>query len=564
MIGGMLTNRLAAARNAFARQDWRQAYAEFSAADDARAPLGADDLERLAISAYMIGKDEASSDLWSRAHAEWLRLHEPRRAARCTFWLVLDLLTRGEVARAGGWLARAQHLLDEQPGSCAEQGLLLAIIARTHIRHGDIDRAHEAASGAIELARHLDDSELQIFSRLSLAQVMARRGDGAAAVALFDEIMVAVTLGDVSPIGIGVVYCAVIEGCCSLLDFGRAREWTDALSRWCGGQPDLVPFRGQCLVHRAELLLLSGAWPQARAEAERACEWLTESIEQAGATHGLSSFKYPVGAAFYQLGEIHRLQGEFAEADAAYRRASEYGHPTEPGFPLLRLAQRQPGAAEAAIRRVLGESQMWARRSAVLAAGVEIMIEISDRQTARAAANELSAMAAQSEAQYLRALSAHATGSVLLDEGDAQGALRALRQAWMDWQEIEAPWAAARVRVLLGLACRALGDDDAAQLEFAAAERVFQRLGSPPDLARVNALRAPASHSGVGNLTRRERQVLGLVATGMTNRAIAEALRISDRTVDRHVSNILSKLDLPSRSAATAYAYQRGLAQQRT
>lgn len=561
----MITDGLAAARDAFARQDWKQAYAGLSVADDARAQLSADDLERLAIAAYMLGKDEVSADLWSRAHAEWLRLHDPKRAARCTFWLVLDLLTRGEAARAAGWLARAQHLLDRQPGDSAERGLLFAIVARTHVRRGDIDGAHEAASRAMELARRFaDDAELQVFSRLSLAQVVARRGEAAAAAALFDESMVAVTVGEVSPIGIGVAYCATIEGCWWLLDLGRAREWTDALSRWCRAQPDLVPFRGQCLVHRAELMRLGGAWPEALSEAERACGWLAASIDDAGNSPRRSSFKHPVGAAFYQLAEIHRLRGEFENADTAYRRAIEYGHASEPGLALLRLAQGEPRAAEAAIRRLLGEPHPRHRRAAVLAAAIEIMLEVADLPAARAAADELAAMAAQSGARYLRALAAHAAGTVGLTSGDARGALTALRQAWMDWQEIDAPWDAARVRVLLGLACRALGDDDSAQLEFVAAERVFQRLGAAPDLARLNALRSPSTATGEGLLTRRERQVLALIATGMTNRAIATSLAISDRTVDRHVSNILSKLDLPSRSAATAYAYERGLVQPRT
>jgi len=561
----MITDGLAAARDAFARQDWKQAYAGLSAADDASAQVSAGDLERLAIAAYMLGKDEASADLWSRAHAEWLRLHDPKRAVRCIFWLALDLLTRGQAARAAGWIARAQHLLDRDPGDCAERGLLFAIAARTHVRRGDIDGAHEAASHALELARHfVDDAELQVFSQLSLAQVMARRGEGAAAAALFDESMVAVTVGDVSPIGIGVVYCAMIEGCWWLLDLGRAREWTDALSRWCHAQPDLVPFRGQCLVHRAELMRLGGAWSEALSEAERACGWLTASMDDAGNAPRRSSFKHPVGAAFYQLAEIHRLRGEFVKADAAYHRANDYGHAPEPGLSLLRLAQGEPRVAEATIRRLLGEPHARHRRAAVLAAGVEIMLEVADLPAARAVADELAAMAGQSGARYLRALAAQAAGTVRLTTGDAQGALTALRQAWMDWQEIDAPWDAARIRVLLGLACRALGDDGSARLEFVAAERVFQRLGAGPDLARLNALRSPSTATSEGRLTRRERQVLALVATGMTNRAIATELAISDRTVDRHVSNILSKLDLPSRSAATAYAYERGVVRQRT
>jgi ATP/maltotriose-dependent transcriptional regulator MalT len=541
----MRIDKIAAARDAFARKAWKDAYAGFRAADEARARLDAEDLERLAVCAYMAGKGEASADAWARAHSAWLRLRHVRRAARCTFWLVLDLLTRGERAQARGWLARTQHLLEDAADDCAEQGLLLALSARLRICERDIDGAHDAAGRASDLARHFDDSELQVFSRLCLAQAVAMRGDAAAATALFDEIMVAVTVGDVSPIGIGTVYCAVIEGCHAVLDLGRAREWTEALSQWCDAQPDLVAFRGTCLVHRVELLRLGGAWSEAMAEAERACEWRTS-------------------AAFYQLAELHRLQGKFVEADHAYRQASEYGHALEPGLPLLRLAQGQRAAAQAAIRRAVGEPQPPHRRAAVLAACVEIMIDGNELQAARGAAHELAAMAAASEARYLRALSAQATGTLLLAEGDAAGALPLLRLAWIDWQDIDAPWEAGRVRVLLGLTCRALADEDTAQLEFEAARRVFERLGAAPDLVRVNGLQAPSAASGDRTLTSRERQVLALVARGMTNRAIAGALMISDRTVDRHVSNILTKLDLPSRSAATAYAYERGFVQQRT
>jgi DNA-binding NarL/FixJ family response regulator len=536
---------IAAARDAFARQMWKDAYAGFRAAKDARVQLDAEDLERLAVSAYMVGQRAESADAWTRAHSSWLRRRDVRRAARSTFWLALDLSTRGEHAQAGGWLARTLHLLEAAIGNCAEQGLLLVLIGRQRLREADLDGAHDAAARAVDLARRFDDAELQVFSRLILAQVVAARGDAAAATTLFDEIMVAVTVGDVSPVGIGTLYCAVIEGCHGLLDLGRAREWTDALSRWCDAQPDLVAFRGICLVHRAELLRLSGAWSQAMAEAQRACEWGT-------------------GAAFYELAELHRLRGRFADADAAYRHASEYGQALEPGLPLLRLAQGQCAAAQAAIRRALGERQPPHRRASVLAACVEILIDGSEMQQARAAADELAAMSTRSEARYLRALALHARGRVLLAEGNAAAALKSLRQAWVDWQEVDAPWHAARVRVVLGLTCRALGDEETAQVEFDAAHRVFERLGAAPDLARVNSLRVQSTTSNDRTLTPRERQVLALVATGMTNRAIADALAISDRTVDRHVSNILTKLDLPSRSAATAYAYEHGLVQQRT
>jgi ATP/maltotriose-dependent transcriptional regulator MalT len=562
--GPMPIARLAAAREAFARQDWKDAYADLSAAVEAHAPIAAEDLERLAISAYMLGNDEISAEVWAQAHAEWLRRHDVGRAVRCAFWLVLDLLTRGQAAQAGGWLARARHLLDERSGECAEQGLLLALTARTHIRRGDVDEAHQAASRALDVARRFNDAELQVFSRLSLAQVLARRGERAAAAALFDEIMVAATVGDVSPVGVGIIYCAVIDSCFFLLDLGRAREWTAALSAWCAAQPDLVAFRGKCLVHRAELLRLNGAWAEAMVEASRACDWSTDAVEAPGDARRLSPFKYPVGAAYYQLAEVHRLRGELDSADAAYHRASEYGHPPEPGLALLRLARGQGAAAVSAIRRLLGESQPPATRTAFLAACVDVMIETSTPDVARSAADELAAMAAQCDAPYVRALAAYAMGRVRLAAGDAPAALASLRRAWMEWQDLEAPWEAARVRVLLGLTCRALGDEDAVQLEFEAAERVFQRLGAAPDLLRLASLRAASPPSDASSLTGREREVLTLIAKGLTNRAIADALAISDRTVDRHVSNILLKLDLPSRAAATAYAYERGLVRQRT
>ena len=479
---------------------------------------------------------------------------------------MVDLLTRGQFARANGWLARAQRLLDDDGCECAERGLLLAVIARRHIKLGNIMAASETAREAVKLAERFDDPELRIFSRLSLAQVCAREGDGSKAGTLFDEIMVAVTVGDASPIAVGVVYCAVIEGCYSLFDLGRAREWTLALSRWCDTQPDLVPFRGQCLVHRAELLRLNGAWSQAMDEAEQAFSWLKQSTTRRDPPTEVqqpSSFKSRGGGCFYQVAEIHRLRGNYAKADAAYRQASVHGHAPEPGLALLRMAQGRHRAAAAAIRSGLCEAQSRSKRADMLAACVEIMVAVSDLPAARAAGEELNAMAASCNTLFLRALSSHTTGRLLLAAGDARAAVAPLREAWMGWQELEAPWEAARVRVLLGLACRALGDDDTAALEFDAAQRVFERLGAAPDDARVAQVRGSTAGAGGRMLTHREREIIALIATGRTNRTIAEGLAISERTVDRHVSNILSKLDLPSRAAATAYAYQQGLIQPR-
>jgi ATP/maltotriose-dependent transcriptional regulator MalT len=533
-------------RESFGRRAWADAFAELSAADRESA-LEPEDLERLATATYLVGRDEDSVVVWERAHHELLGRGEVLRAARCAGWLVFVLLNGGEFARAGGWLARARRLLDDGRRDCAEQGHLLLPAAFQRAAEGDWPGAYAIAGQAAEIGDRFADMDLVTLARNIQGRALIGQGKTVEGMALLDEVMVAVMADEVSEIVAGSVYCSVIEACQEVFDLRRARQWTAALTHWCDSQPDLVPFSGHCLVHRAEIMQVHGGWADALDAARGACERLLRRAHPA------------VGAAFYQQAELHRLCGALAQAEEAYRQASRWGREPQPGLARLRLVQGQVDAAAAAIRRVVAGAEDRAARSRLLPAQVEIMFAAGDAHAARAAADELSELADDLDAPLLRALAMHAQGTVLLLEGDARAALGALRHAWTAWQELEVPYEAARARVLIGLACRQLGDEDGAEMELDAARWAFEQLGAVPDLARAQALSRKAAPKPAGGLTARELEVLRLVATGKTNRSIAADLFLSEKTVARHVSNIFTKLGLSSRAAATAYAYEHDL-----
>ena len=541
------SDELERGRESYSRRAWSDAYELLGRADETNA-LGAQDLQLLATAAFMLGRIDDFLTVIERAHHAYLEEGDALAATRCAFYLGVNLTLRGEMARASGWFGRAQRLVVREGQECAERGYLLLPGAMQQLGTGNYADAESAAAAAAEVGERFGDADLLALSLHIQGQTLIKQARVEKGLSLLDEAMLAVSSGEVSPIISGVVYCGVIAGCEEAYDVRRAQEWTEALSRWCEEQPDMVAFTGRCLSHRAGIMQLRGAWADALEEARRARVRCEQAMNDAAA-----------GQAYYQQGELHRLQGDFAAAEAAYRDANRCGHEPQPGLALLRLGQGDDGAAAAAIRRALGETSDPLRRTRLLPASAEIAVALGEVEEARRGVDELEEIAARHESAMLRAITAHARGLVDLAEDDAQGALVALRQACGIWQELDAPYEMARTRVLIGSACRALGDEDSAALEFDTAIAVFERLGALPDLARVESLSGRAETAETHGLTPRELEVLRLVAAGKTNRDIAAALVVSEHTVARHVQNIFTKLRVSSRSAATAFAFEHQL-----
>jgi DNA-binding NarL/FixJ family response regulator len=449
-------------------------------------------------------------------------------------------MLRSQMAQAGGWLSRASSLVEEAEVDCVASGYLCIPALLGALGDGDATAARGLALQAIDLANGFGDADLRAFGVLGLGQALIASGETVDGMARLDEVMVSVAAGEVGPITSGIVYCAVILECMALMDLPRAGEWTGALSEWCDEQPDLVPYRGQCLVHRSQLQMAAGKWTEAIATSDAACRRLSDPPHPA------------LGLAYYQEGEIHRLLGAVEEAEAAYRQASRHGFDPVPGLALLDVARGDIDSAATTIRRALHE----AGTPAVLAAAAEILRATGDMAGARAATEELTTLAQSARSTVLQAMAAQARGGVLVAEGDPVAALTELRAAARTWQTLRMPYDAARTSVLLGLACAALGDRTAAALEFDNARATFTDLGARPDLDRLDALTGAPRPSPAAGLSDRELQVLEQLASGKTNREIAAALHISQHTVGRHVENVFTKLGVTSRAAATARAYE--------
>jgi DNA-binding CsgD family transcriptional regulator len=538
-------DRLSAARDARARQDWQ-------ACVDALAVAGtqisdpaaeAERLELLADAAWWLGRLDDCVDARERAYLLYDELRDDRRAGQCAVWLYEHHCFRANPAIAGVWLRRARRSLDADE-DCAEFGALLLREAELAHGHGDLEVAAALAERGVDLGRRLRHADLEAEALQTLGRVLIDRGRPAEGLALLDDAMHFVLDGRLSPYSTGKVYCSLISACEQLSDLSRAAEWTAATARWAERHQFSV-FPGLCRVHHAATLQSSGHWAEAEAEAMRACD-------------ELAGVNLPNAAAGWaEIGDIRRRLGDLDAAEAAFIQADQLCGQPRSGLALLRLAQGRPDVATSIIAEAL-EGAGWNRlaRAKLLPARSQIAIATADLSAATAAVDELETIADAFSSVGLQAAALSTRGRVQLAQGDP-AACATLRAAVARWTDLGVPYEVATARTLLGQACRHVGDEPGAASAFDAARQIFDDLGVRLD-ARGPETSVTPSPLPAG-LTAREAEVLRLVAVGHTNKEVAAALFLSDKTIARHLSNIFTKVGVSTRAAATAFAFEHDM-----
>jgi DNA-binding NarL/FixJ family response regulator len=537
-----LTAVLDTGRLAFAHGNWQAAHRDLSRARDLGA-LSTADLDLLSRVSWWVGRArdalELSEDVYNRFQ------QEGDLAGAATKALNLGLLwfIRGDLVIASGWVNRARRILVDLPEGI-EHGYLRYLDAIVELDFYGLGPARETAVTLKEMGQRLRAPQLTSLGLVLSGLADAHTGNPAAGFAQLDEAMLPVLAGQMPAEWAGDVYCTVIHTCHNLGDLSRMRAWTAATEQWCEQFRGEVVYSGICRVHRLQLLCTQGDWSTAEAGIERSGAELT----------GLNN--WVAGEAYYQLGEIRRLRGDTDGARAAFEQARDLGAETQPGAALLDLAGGRAREASAALRAALaGRDRLSSAR--LLGPAVEIALALGRTDEADRLCGELEAVAADFATEGFRTWAVHARAAVLVAEGRHEEALPVLRRAAAGYRELRARYETARIYELSALAHTGLGDEAAAESDLATAVTIYGELGAAPDVARLDAGPLP------GGLTAREAEVLRLIAAGASNRDAAAALFISAKTVDRHLANIFTKIDVSSRTAAAAWAHEHRLSRPR-
>lgn len=526
------------AREAYASGEWRRVV---DALEPDRADLEPADLVLLSDAFWWLGDSPTSmavsEELFQRL------LDQPDggpAAAERAIRLSLEWFTRGDLQIGEAWLARARRLLAEIP-VCPLHGQLVYCEAAGDLEvTGDPAPAAEAAERIAELATRFDDPTLRCFSFALRGLAAIRGGDTAAGFGWLDEAMLPVLGGQVGPLWSGDLYCTVVHLCDDLADLARMRSWTGAMARWSGRLPTSFMFAGVTRIHELQLLMAEGDWDTVERE-------LGERSSDLVGAHG-----WLAAEGYYVLGEVRRLRGDLAGAREAYSSARGLGHEAQPGEALLLVADGRLDDALAQLRISLADEDRI-RRARVLPAAVDVALACDELTYAARLVVDLESTADRFGTAGLQALAAEARAALDLSIGEPTAALGLLWRAAGVYREQRNRPASARVHERLAAAHDALGESEIARAETATAVAIYSHLGAVPDLERL----APRGHPG--GLTDREVEVLRLVATGRVNREVAAALGISTKTVSRHLANIFTKIDVTTRTAASAWARENRL-----
>ncbi len=530
------------AREAYADGRWDRAHARFAALA-ADTELALEDLAAYADAAWWLGRTDESLSLSEEVYRRCLQGEQAPAAAQLAVEMGFLWLLRGEETIGSGWISRARRLLADGP-ECPEHGYLVYLDILGALDAERFEDAVTHAQGLQAIADRHDDATLRAIALVYTGVARVRLGEVDQGLASCDEAMLPVHAGAVTPNWAGNLYCQVMGLFFELADYQRARAWTEATERWCDRFSNAAMFTGICRVHRAQLLHLEGAWAQAEAHARQACQDLADM------NLGV------VAAAQYELGELARIRGDHSGAARAFDRARELGRDPQPGWALLKLAEGDVEVARRCLDAALAATVQPLARAPLLAARLELAEYTCDVDLAAATAAELRAIAATFDTTGLCARAHEATGVAALLRGEAQVALGMLRDAYRCWRELGARYETARTQLRLAAALELAGDRDTAAREQELAAAALVALGAAPQpVTRGAATAEPVP----GGLSPREVEVLRAVAVGASNAAVARELVISERTVERHLSNVFRKLAVSSRTEAARIAFATGL-----
>ncbi|MDQ4097034.1 MAG: LuxR C-terminal-related transcriptional regulator [Actinomycetota bacterium] len=506
--------------------------------------MSAAELDRLGESLFWLDRPDDSIAVLGRAFTAHVADGDHAGAAMAAWQLFYDHALVGEMALGNGWLERARREAS-QAEDPAVAGFVAVAESDFAAGAGALEDAVTHAERAVKLGRTTGHANLTAMALQANGRALVACGRLDDGITALDEAMVAVVNRELTPLFTGWVYCNALSTCHDLADLTRAIEWSDSAMRWCDDLREGRLYPGICRLHVVELAMLRGTWESAAAMAQQACDELSSHDPRYA------------GEAHYLIGELHRMAGDLDLGEEAFTRAHQLGRVPQPGLGRVRLAQGRLDAAVNGLRLALEPPPLAPlRRTELLAALTEAHLAVGDTDAASAVAAAMADVVVGAASVYLDAVKRTTQAQVLLARDDALAACRCAGEAVARFHALGLPYDEARAREIRGAAARVIDELDTAQLELTAAHDTYQRLGAEPDERRVAALLGEPPPSP---LSSREIEVLRLVARGGTNKEVAGELVVSEHTVARHLSNIYTKLGVGSRSAATAWAYERSL-----